>query len=103
MFEIARFLGATDCTFVHRTDATAAIGIIKRKGCGSLKHLTAKELWIQQALRTPGFSTEKVPRSTNPADMLCSPPTMASLSVHLRTLDCDSGTRVRGEGIEESD
>ena len=52
------------------TDATAAIGIARRRGLGKVRHLATADLWIQDRLRKKDFSLEKVPGVDNPSDML---------------------------------
>ena len=36
---------------VHRVDASACRAIMLRRGCGGLKHITVKSLWVQEAVR----------------------------------------------------
>ena len=52
------------------TDATAAIGICRRRGLGKIRHLHVADLWIQDRLRKGDFRLTKVPGSENPADIL---------------------------------
>ena len=52
------------------TDATAAIGICRRRGLGRIRHLHTADLWIQDRLRKGDFKLTKVPGAENPADML---------------------------------
>ena len=52
------------------TDATAAIGICRRRGLGKIRHLHVADLWIQDRLRKGDFSLTKVPGQENPADIL---------------------------------
>ena len=51
-------------------DATAAIGICRRRGLGKIRHLHVADLWIQDRLRKGDFRLTKVLGSDNPADML---------------------------------
>lgn len=53
-----------------KTDASAARGIVLRRGAGRIKHLTAKQLWVQESIRTHGILVEKIPRESNIADLL---------------------------------
>ena len=53
-----------------RSDATAAIGMVKRLGLGRVRHLSVADLWVQQRLRMGGLSLSKWPGSQNPADMM---------------------------------
>ena len=52
------------------TDATAAIGICRRRGLGRIRHLHVADLWVQDRLRKKDFSLTKVPGSSNPANIL---------------------------------
>ena len=53
-----------------RADATAAIGICRRRGLGRIRHLACADLWVHEQLQLKADSLAKVPGSTNPADML---------------------------------
>ncbi len=52
------------------TDATAAIGICRRRGLGKVRHLATADLWVQDRIRKGDFKLSKVPGAENPADML---------------------------------
>ena len=52
------------------SDATAAIGIARRKGIGKIRHLDATDLWIQDVIRSGRISLDKVLGASNPADIL---------------------------------
>ena len=52
------------------SDATAAIGIARRKGLGKIRHLDVSDLWIQDKIRTNAISLKKVLRTENMADVL---------------------------------
>ena len=52
------------------TDATAAIGICRRRGFGRIRHLHVADLWVQDRLRKKDFSLTKISSSLNPADIL---------------------------------
>ena len=54
---------------VH-SDATAAIGICRRKGLGKIRHLATTDLWIQSKSRSRDITLLKTPGSENPADVL---------------------------------
>ena len=51
-------------------DASAAIGIVQRKGLGKLRHLDTQSLWIQDAVRQRRVMVEKVKGTENPADLM---------------------------------
>ena len=51
-------------------DASAALGIIKRRGIGKLRHIRTQSLWLQEAHATKRLSFEKIDGSRNPSDLL---------------------------------
>ena len=51
------------------TDASAAIGIVGRKGLGKLRHVDTQCLWIQDAAARKAIEFSKVAGSLNPSDM----------------------------------
>ena len=66
-----------------RTDATAAIGINRRRGLGRIRHLDVGDLWVQDELRAGAFTLTKVSRSSNPADICTKHVEGAILEGHL--------------------
>ena len=52
------------------SDATAAIGIARRKGIGKIRNLDTTDLWIQDVIRSGRITLEKVLGAHNPADIL---------------------------------
>ena len=69
------------------TDATAAIGICRRRGLGKIRHLAVADLWVQDRVRAGDFSLRKVLGSQNPADMFTKYTDRATLMRHLAELD----------------
>ena len=57
-------------SIVLHSDATAAIGICRRRGLGKIRHLAVADLWIQDKVKTHEFALEKVLGTLNPADLL---------------------------------
>ena len=53
-----------------RSDATAAIGMVRREGLGKVRHLAVADLWIQQKARDNIITYHKVDGKKNPSDML---------------------------------
>ena len=51
-------------------DATADIGIARRRGMGKVRHLDMTDLWIQEKVRSKSVLLQKVPGEHNPADLL---------------------------------
>ena len=53
-----------------KSDATAAIGIARRRGLGRVRHISVADLWIQERLKTGDFKLSKILGAHNPADLL---------------------------------
>ena len=53
-----------------RSDATAAIGMVKRQGLGKVRHLAVADLWVQQRVKMKELTLLKHPGRENPADLL---------------------------------
>ena len=51
------------------SDATAAIGIARRRGLGKLRHLDVEDLWVQHKVRSKQVELVKVDGKVNPADI----------------------------------
>ena len=66
---LARDMGWELKIRVH-SDATAALGIAKRRGLGKVRHLHCSDLWIQEAVRQERVELLKVLGTENPADAL---------------------------------
>ena len=47
MMVLKKDLG-TDITYTLRLDASAALGILQRKGVGKIRHLDVGRLWLQE-------------------------------------------------------
>ena len=69
------------------TDATAAIGICRRRGLGKIRHLAVADLWVQDRVKTGDFVLTKVPGQQNPADILTKYTDRATLQKHLAAMD----------------
>ena len=61
-------IGFSKPMHVH-SDATAAIGIARRRGLGKLRHLDVEDLWVQEQVRNKKVHLHKVVGSENPADI----------------------------------
>ena len=51
-------------------DSSAALGIIKRKGNGKMRHVRVGQLWVQQAQEEGELSYEKIGGTDNPSDLM---------------------------------
>ena len=52
------------------SDATAAIGIARRRGMGRIRHLDVTGLWVQEKFGSGAAKIDKVLGTENPADIL---------------------------------
>ena len=52
------------------TDSSAAIGMLREKGLGRVRHVEVGELWIQDAVKQKRLTVQKVLGEENPADIL---------------------------------
>ena len=66
---LAKDLGWHYRIVVH-SDATAAIGIARRRGLGKVRHLDVTDLWVQEKIRSKAVELRKVAGASNPADIL---------------------------------
>ena len=53
-----------------KTDSRACRGILMRHGCGKVKHLTTKQLWVQGAIKTYEIEVIKIKREENMSDLM---------------------------------
>ena len=53
-----------------KTDSSAAKGVMMRAGGGKIKHLAAKQLWLQEFVAKGDILMEKIPRDVNFSDAL---------------------------------
>ena len=65
----AKYLGIELQVAVY-ADASAALGIVKRRGLGKVWHIRTQALWLQEANATKRIYFEKVDGSRNPADLM---------------------------------
>ena len=54
-------------------DSAAALGVVKRKGAGKLRHVRVGQLWVQQKSEDGELGYKKIKGSENPADLLTKP------------------------------
>ena len=52
------------------TDSSAALGVVKRKGNGKLRHIRVGMLWIQEKRESEELRFRKVAGTENPGDMM---------------------------------
>ena len=63
---VAKDLGIL-CGLNLHLDASAAMGLVNRRGLGKAKHVDMQNLWIQEASKSGRFVTRKVGTSVNPS------------------------------------
>ena len=51
-------------------DSSAALGVVKRRGCGKMRHIRVGQLWVQEVEEEGTLKYRKVSGDRNPADML---------------------------------
>ena len=72
---------------VIKSDAIAAIGIVRRQGLGRIRHLAVGDLWIQQKAKERHANYVKLPGVNNTSDMLTKPVELETISRHMGSLD----------------
>ena len=78
-------------------DASAALGIISRRGVGKVRHLDCSHLWIQEAAASKAISFGKIAGDKNCADILTKPIGAAILEKHMETLNVASSAYREGD------
>ena len=68
------------------TDATAAIGICRKRGLSRIRHLSTSDLWVQERLRHGDFQPSKIPGAQNLADALTKHIDGSTLARHTQTM-----------------
>ena len=79
-------LGVEVQAAVH-TDASAAIGIVRRSGLGKLRHLNVRYLWLQDQVAAGNMALHKVHGLVNPADLVIKHLAQAAVTKHVNMLD----------------
>ena len=69
-------------------DSSANDGIIKRAGTGKVKHLSVRQLWLQEQSAAGELSHTKMPRLDNPSDVLTHHFTKTEAELHFPKLSC---------------
>ena len=86
---------------VLMADASAALGIIQRKGAGSIRHLDTRLLWIQEQEVKDRVEYQKIAGSVNPADLGTKYLDRGTIEQHLRSwgLEFWSGRAAVAPGV----
>ena len=72
-------------------DASACKGMVLRHGSGKVKHLSVKQLWVQEAVRAFGVQVSRVSRGDNPADLLTHSVSHPTAELQLQRINADRG------------
>ena len=70
-------------------DSSASKGILQRRGFGKMKHLSVKQLWMQERVDTGEISVGKVPRDENVSDLCTHHWTRAEGANHMGRLSVE--------------
>ena len=85
-----------------RGDSSANHGIITRQGTGKVKHLSVRQLWLQEQTALGRVSHIKVPRLQNGADALTHHWTKSEGELHFPTFSVKRPAVVSQEGVRAS-
>ena len=69
-------------------DASAALGIIARKGLGKVRHLNTSYLWVQEKAANDEIKYSKIPGQKNIADLFTKPLDWQTLMTHTESMSC---------------
>ena len=73
-------------TLKVKSDAVAAIGIVKRQGLGRVRHLAVGDLWVQQRSKRGEVRYEKLDGKSNTSDMLTKAVDKDTIEKHMCSL-----------------
>ena len=77
-------------------DSSEVKGILARRGCGKVKHLEVKLLWLQEQVRSGKVEFQKISRKNNPSDALTHHYTRKEAKKHFKHMGIEFMS-VRGE------
>ena len=66
-----------------RSDASAAIGIVMRRGLGKIRHIDVTQLWLQDKVRSGDIKILKVKSSENNSDLLAKHHAQEAIATHM--------------------
>ena len=67
-----------------KCDASAAIGIVLRRGLGKVRHIDVSQLWLQHKVASGEIQVKKVGTGENKSDALTKYPPYAEIVKHMR-------------------
>ena len=80
-------------------DSSANDGILKRTGSGKIKHLSVRQLWLQEQCGLGLAEHIKIPRAMNHADCLTHHFTRAEADVHFGAMNCSRMSSGDGQNV----
>ena len=90
MMALLHDFGVAVSVTVH-TDASAAIGIVRRAGLGKLRHFNLQYLWGQDQVKRKRLGLKKVAGADNPADLATKHISADVMRRHLESLGVRTG------------
>ena len=75
-----------DCDLTVKSDAVAAIGIVKRQGLGRVRHLAVADLWVQQRSKAGEVHYMKLAGKLNTSDMMTKAVEREVIQRHMQSL-----------------
>ena len=67
-------------------DSAAALGIVRRKGNGKMRHVRVSQLWVQEANEKGELAYSKVLGTDNPSDLMTKYLSGTDIGRHMSTL-----------------
>merc|ERR1712235_86171 len=78
-----------ECDLVVKSDAVAAIGIVRPQGLGRVRHLAVADLWVQQRAKGGEVNYVKLEGRRNPSDILTKAVEREVIMRHMATLNIE--------------
>ena len=79
---------------ILKGDSSANDGILKRTGAGKVKHLSVRQLWLQEKVGEGDLCHVKIPRAVNVADAMTHYTTRSEAAVHFEGMNCFRPTQL---------
>ena len=71
-------------------DASAAIGVMQRRGNGKMRHVKVGDLWVQEKIEDGEIKLRKVGGESNPADLMTKHLNGTKIEKHMETIGQES-------------
>ena len=81
-------------------DSSAALGIVKRRGNGKMRHVRVGQLWVQQAQEEGELAYEKILGTANPSDLQTKYLAGTEIARHMRTINQHYEDGKSSKGLE---